>query len=273
MDRHQHDGIGLVVIVVDVRDQRDLLEEIRQRAFRVLLLVAADVRGKFVHVALAVLRTFRVVGFEKFDVADTLDHLVVQLADRDLRVFVQLDQPAELCAEELHFFRWARERRVFVGVQDNLEQRLARLLADLCGDFHRTVADAALRGVNDPAQAHFVARVADHAEVGDHLADLAALIEARAADDAVRNAGFCEIALEHHRLRIHAVQNRVVRKSAPGRYAVQNDLRDALGLVHFVFGRMQVDFRAASVLRPKRFALALRVVLDDGVCGIQNVLR
>ena len=157
-------------------------------------------------------------------------------------------------------------------MRDDLKERLPRLLADLRGDFHGTVADAALRRIDDAAQAHLVARVADHAEVSDHFADLAALVEACAADDAVRNARLREVALEHHRLGVHPVQNGIIREFAPGGHAVEDDLPDAFRFVHLVFGGVQVDLRAGAVLRPERFALALRVVFDDGVRRVQNIL-
>jgi hypothetical protein len=49
----------------------------------------------------------------------------------------------------------------------------------------RRVADPAPRPVRDPLQRDGVVRVVDHLEVRDHVLDLSALVEARAADHLV----------------------------------------------------------------------------------------
>ena len=36
---------------------------------------------------------------------------------------------------------------------------------------------------------------------------------------------------------------------------------------------MQVNHGAGTILRPQRFAFSLGVMLNDGVCGVQNILR
>ena len=51
-----------------------------------------------------------------------------------------------------------------------------------------TITDAALGGVEDAAQRDLVIGIRQGAQVGDGVAHLAALVEPRAADDAIRQA-------------------------------------------------------------------------------------
>ena len=50
-----------------------------------------------------------------------------------------------------------------------------------------------------------------------------------------------------------------------------DDLRDMTGLVLLVLGGVDLHLVALAVLRPEGLALALGVVLDDTVGGIQDI--
>jgi hypothetical protein len=69
------------------------------------------------------------------------------------------------------------------------------------------VADAARGGVEDPPQADRVGRVGQHAQVGERVAHLLALVEAHAADDLVRQADADEHLLEDPGLRVGPVED------------------------------------------------------------------
>ena len=74
----------------------------------------------------------------------------------------------------------------------------------------RAVADAALGDVEDPLERDDVVGVDQQPEVGQRVADLAALVEAHPADHAVGLAGADEDFLEDSRLRVGAVEDRDV---------------------------------------------------------------
>ena len=50
-----------------------------------------------------------------------------------------------------------------------------------------------------------------------------------------------------------------------------DDVRDMAGLVLLVLGGVDLHLVALAVLRPEGLALALGVVLDDTVGGIQDI--
>ena len=81
----------------------------------------------------------------------------------------------------------------------------------------RPVPDPALGHVEDPAQADVVGRVGHDPQVGQDVADLAALVEARAAHDLVRQPGPDEHLLQGPGLGIGPVEHRDVTVPGAGR--------------------------------------------------------
>ena len=75
------------------------------------------------------------------------------------------------------------------------------------------VADAALRHVDDPPQRHGVLGVDQHPQVGQRVADLAALVEPHPADHLVRKADPDEHLLEDPGLRVGPVEHRDLRRA------------------------------------------------------------
>ena len=128
------------------------------------------------------------------------------------------------------------------------------------------LADAALRGVEDPAQADDVGRVGDDPQVGQRVADLLALVEAHAADDLVGHADPDEHLLEHPGRRVGAVEDRDVL--GLGRALVDQRvdlLGDPGGLVVLVVGDVAVDQLAVAGVGPQVLRLAAGVAGDDRV--------
>ena len=75
-------------------------------------------------------------------------------------------------------------------------------------ELHRRLADAAARRVDDALEGEIVGALRHHAEIGERIADLLALVEARAADDAIVEAERDEAVLEGAHLEGGAHQNR-----------------------------------------------------------------
>ena len=94
-----------------------------------------------------------------------------------------------------------------VGAAQRLEE------ADALGGGERVelgdagVADAALGHVEDPLDADLVGRVDDRPQVGHRVLDLAAVVEAGAADDLVRDAEAHHRLLDHPALGVRAVEH------------------------------------------------------------------
>ena len=138
----------------------------------------------------------------------------------------------------------------------------------------RAVADAALGGVEDPAQGDRVGRVDEHPQVGQRVTHLAALVEPHPADDLVGQADADERLLEHPGLGVGAVEDRHVGRP---RGLVVGQPVDLLGdearLVPLVVGDVADDAGAVAGVGPQLLGLAALVVPDHGVRGVEDRLR
>ena len=158
------------------------------------------------------------------------------------------------------------------GAAQRLPEREPVPLGERLDAVDRTVADPPLGGVEDPAQRHLVGRVGQHPQVGQGVADLAALVEAHPADDLVGLPGPDEHLLEHPRLRVGPVEDRHVRGAAPAVDQRVDLLGDEAGLVALVVGDVPDDPLAVAGVRPQPLGLAALVVADHRVGGVQDGL-
>ena len=95
--------------------------------------------------------------------------------------------------------RAARLRLQLVGLDHGARgfgQRHAALARVVVQELHGGVAEAALGHVDDALEGEVVGRRIDDAQIGERVADFGALVEARAADDAVGQAERDEAVLE-----------------------------------------------------------------------------
>ena len=100
------------------------------------------------------------------------------------------------------------------------------------GPRHRLVAEAALGHVDDALEGEIVAGLGDHAQIGERIADLGALVEAEAADDAVGHGDRDEAVLELARLELGAHEDRdLVVAAALPRWPALDLLADAARLL------------------------------------------
>ena len=148
-------------------------------------------------------------------------------------------------------------------------------------------AQSAPRRVEDAAQGDRVIGVGDGLEVGQRVLDLAALVEARAADDAVGDAGTHQHLLQRAGLRVGAVEDRdvapverllvLVLVGGPGGARSRGqpvDLADdEAGLVVVGVGGVHRDERPRSGGGPQVLRAAPLVAGDDSVGGGEDVLR
>ena len=134
-------------------------------------------------------------------------------------------------------------------------------------------ADAALRDVENAAGGDRVVGVGDDLQVGQRVLDFAALVEAGAADDAIRDTLAHEEFFERAGLGVRAVEDRDVAPVGAGLGQAINLADDEAGLVVLGVRGVQGDKRAVARGRPQVFCAAPRVAGDDGVRGRQDVLR
>ena len=154
---------------------------------------------------------------------------------------------------------------------DDLQHAHPLLGGKVCNDLHRGVADLAGRLVDDAAQAHVIAGVGHDGHIGVDVLDLFAVVEALAAHDLVGDARAGEVAFDGSRLGVHAVEDGVVGQVAARLQVLADDIRDVHRLVLLVLGGVHLHLVALAVVGPQGLALALGVVLDDAVGGVQDV--
>ena len=149
----------------------------------------------------------------------------------------------------------------------------------------RLVADLAARHVDDPLEAHDVRVGAQDPQVGQGVLDLAALVEARPADELVRDPVAQERFLDRPGLGVHPVHDRDVGGlellgvvvGPPGEHrAAAHELLDPpgdpLGLVVLVVGLVAADEPAAGVRRPELLLGPGRVARHDRVGRVEDEL-
>ena len=265
---HERDAVGRLVIVIEIRIERDLIEEARERGVFGLLGKGDDVRLELLHVfdARSVLR--RVLLLKGADIAAALHDQIIELIGRHgLGLLLQLlDQDGELAQTHLA----ALQLGIRVGVADDVKEARLLLVRELQGRLDRARADAAGGRVDDARQAQVVVRRLDDAQIGEHILDLGAVKKARAADNAVRDAVALEGIFELVALRVHAVEHGVVAEVDPLPEIVHDLRGDVARLVVLVRSAVERERVAGIGLCPERFALAAGVVGDDVVGGIQD---
>ena len=118
-----------------------------------------------------------------------------------------------------------------------------------------------------------VVRVVEHLQVRDHVLDLGALVELRAADHLVGDALAHEHVLEHAALRVRAVDDGDLARAV----ALLDQARDLGGdearLGVLVLGLDDAHRLALAEVRPEVLLLAVAVVRDDVVGDLQDRVR
>ena len=136
----------------------------------------------------------------------------------------------------------------------------------------RGVADAAPGLVHDPPQRHLVGGVVQHLQVGDQILHLGPLVELGPTHHPVVDALAGEQILQHPRLGVHAVED----GDLAGIGAVVERRLDAAGHVPgfgvLVLGLDHPHHVARAEVRPQPLRLAITIVLDHAVRGVQDRL-
>ena len=129
----------------------------------------------------------------------------------------------------------------------------------------RGLADPAPRAVHDAQQRARVGRVHEDGEVRGRVADLRALVEARAADDLVRDVLPHEHVLEHARLRVRPVEDRDLARGPAARDEARDLGRDEARLRVLVLDLDHAHRLPLAELGEEVLRLPLAVVVDDRV--------
>ena len=160
-----------------------------------------------------------------------------------------------------------------LGVLERADEPDAALVPEGEETRQGRVADAPPGRVDDAPERHLVAGVGHRTQVGEHVADLAAVEEPGPADDGVGDAAIGERGLEGAALGVGPVEDRHLAV-ADALVAVQSrDLaRHEGGLVPVVARPVAPDPVTWAEGAPELLLLAEQVVADDGVGGVEDRL-
>ena len=271
MHRHErHAVVGRGAVKVGI--ERDLVEEARERrVLRLAVEEGEDVGLELLHVLQPPAALHIALVLQRAEIAGLPAHEVVEV--RKLRVSRRVVQRVDHGGEFLQPRRGGLERRVLPRRAEDRHHRHALLGGQRLHTLDARIADAAGGRIDDAPQPQIVRRIVDEREVGQHILDLGAVKEFHAADDLIRDAVALERVFQRVRLRVHAVEHRVV---APALAAVEvrhHAGDDKVRLVLLVEHGLDGHLFAAARVGPERLALAPDVVLNDGVRRVKNILR
>ena len=250
-----------------IHDQRDVLEEAAHR------LEAFHRADEFLEVFEAAGRFGALVVLPHVRIAGLFEDLLGKLGMRC--VFKQFLPSAERLnhVEE----RLARLRLQLVGLDDVGccgKHRNVAGAGIVVQRAHRRVAEAALRGVDDALEGEVVGRLRDEAEIGHGVADFEALVEARAADDAVVEAERDEAVFELAHLEGGAHEDRHVVQEMLAALELLDLLADGAGFLLGIPGgvNLHLDVVGIGAVGEERLAEAAFVVGDQVGGGAEDVL-
>ena len=215
-------------------------------------------------------RLGRAVLLPHAHIAGFLEHGLGELARRHpdgelapaLEVLEQLEQ------------RGARLGAQFVGRAERPaggDEALAGIARGAPQELQGGLAEAALGLVGDALEGEIVVRLMDHAQIRDRVADLGALVEARAADHPIGQAEIDEALLEGAGLEAGAHQDRDVVEAAAAALVGLDLLADEARLLLVVPQGRDAHPLALLVLGPQRLAEPRAVVGDQARGGAQDV--
>ena len=268
---HERHGIDLLLKRIDVRQERDLLQEGAQAA--VLRLVGEGLRRRYelLDVLAPGLEGGRIALAQVSEVVRRLEHRLHHLDTG--APFRHAAQVGEEPRVRRHLARGSGRQLDLLAARKRLAQAPAARAGRLLQARDRGVADAAPRHVEGALQGHRVRRVLHRLQVGHDVAHLAPLVEARAAHDLVRDVVAPERVLEGARLRVGAVEDRHVAPAPTLPHPLVHELRHAQPLLLLVLARQEPEGLAPRARRPELLARAAPVVGDEVVGGLEDGRR
>ena len=144
-----------------------------------------------------------------------------------------------------------------------LHQRDAAAAGMVVQKLDRGVAEAALRHVDDALEGEIVGRLQRRAEIGERVADLGSLVEARAADDAVGQAESDEAVLELAHLEGGADEDGDVVEGVALTLQRLDLVADGARLLSRIPGAGDGDLLAVLIVGEERLAEPALVVGDE----------
>ena len=254
------------LVLLGLHDQRDMLQEPGE------VLEALHRADEFLEIVETAFGFHRFVGLPHLDIARLLQHQRREIGVGQAR---HRRPPA---VEAVHQLAQAGARlagHLVAGgkVARRDAQRHAHAPRRHLHVLHRLVADAALGLVDDALEGEIVVALRDHAQIGEGVADLLTLVEARTADHPIGQADRDEAFLELAHLVRGAHQDRRRGEALAALLHRFQLVGDLAGFLLGVPDGQHRDRAAARRLGVQRLAVPAAVFLDEARGGAEDFGR
>ena len=181
----------------------------------------------------------------------------------------RLDQVAEL--PQL-FASLSKKTFVDPVIQSGIEV-YAAVIRQILHRIHCHGTNAAFRHIDDTANSYIIPGIINSLQICQDILDLFALIEVHAAYDLIRQIGAHKRLLQRTGLRVGPIQAGTVVQFISLAQIPFDLVHHAVSFLIRIVHMEQLDQLTFLVLRPKALGLPVPVVLDHGICRIQDILR
>ena len=232
VNRHQrHLIVRVALVAVEVGQQSHFLQEVGQIDLVAHILLLATLhkilhaREKFLEVLLSGYILWIATAVDVAADARVHDDIMTQRVGilRVLPSDPAFYQLAEVLKLRHRTFRDIHREQH--GLLDHLPQTYTVCLCRLDNLAYGRIADTASRIVDNTLEGFFIVGIGNQPEIGNHILDLLALIEAQATIDAIRNAVLAHLLLKRTALRVRAIKNSEV---SPRAMILPSDALDVL---------------------------------------------
>ena len=270
---HGHQGHAVVAVglSVQVGIQGHIVEEARQRwVIGVVVQKSADAGGQLLHVLQPPPALHVVLFLQHLHITGHLTDPAVKF--HQLQLIAQAPQLHNQLSEVFHPPSGGLQLRIFPGNADNIKQRSSLRRCNGLGLFQGCPADFPGGYIDDPPQAQVVRRVADHAQICQHVLYLRPVEELHASHNFIGYGVSLEGILQGVGLGVHPVQNGVIPPVGALVVTGHNVPHNEVCLIALVVTGLNGYRIPGAVLCPQGLALAALVVANHRVGSVQNVL-
>ena len=268
MYRHHNDGIGALVVFIDLGHKRVLLKESRERRSFCPLAIIYNARNKLLDIIESVLLLLTTVD-KHLTVARAVKHLIHKGFKRDVcvkksaKVIYQLRK-----TEESRF--GTLQRNVAVCLLYHLKHRQALLRRYSLDSLYRGLTYLSFRLVNYSLEPFVVTEIIYHLKVSENVPYLLAVVKPLTAKHSVRDSAFGEGALYRLRLNVGAVQySEIAEAAAAARHRLVYLVNQIISLAVLILTALQFYSLSTLSVGKQSLTLSALVVGYHLVCRVK----
>ena len=190
---HQNDHIGLIIIAVNIADQRNLFQEPFQRSFRTPLISICFHTGNQLANIFQTCLTFLARQFQHGPIPCNVQQFCYKGIQRQR--FICFYQLFVNTVKLLQSAGRAPKSGVFTAMLDNIQHRYSQPACNIRRILNSSRSNFSCRLINDSAKAQIILSIGNNGHVRNNIFDFLAVIKALPAYNFIRNARTGKIGL------------------------------------------------------------------------------